>query len=238
MTGACAPYVPEAAAGSTPPGAAAATPGAGEGEGDLLEALRRGDERAFARLVDRHHASMVRVARLYVASTPAAEEVAQEAWLGVLQGLATFQGRCTLKAWIFSIVGNCAKTRGARDKRMVPLSSLGREDQDGGASVEPERFLDESHPRWSGHWSKPPEAWSDERLVAQETVRAIGAAMEALPPAQRAVMTMRDVEGLGSEETCQVLGISEANQRVLLHRARSKVRKAMESFMDEGEVSP
>jgi RNA polymerase sigma-70 factor, ECF subfamily len=239
MNGLCAQHGPEAAAGPQPRRSAPAGDPLEDGERELVEALRRGDEKAFSRLVDRHHAAMVRVARLYVASTCAAEEVAQEAWLGVLQGIATFQARCTLKAWIFSIVGNCAKTRGARDKRMVPLSSLGREgDEGGGPSVEPERFLDESHPRWSGHWSSPPQAWSDERLVAQETVAAIAAAMETLPPMQRAVMTMRDVEGLGSEETCQVLGVSEANQRVLLHRARSKVRKAMESFMDEGEVSP
>ena len=208
-----------------------------EGEEQLLDALRRGDEAAFSRLVDLHHASMIRVARLYVGTVSAAEEVAQEAWLGVLQGLGRFEGRCTLKAWIFAIVANCAKSRGARDKRTVPLSSLAHEDE-GGASVEPDRFLDDSHPRWPGHWSQPPEAWGVDELVSRETLEAIASAMEKLPPMQRAVMTMRDVEGLGSDETCQVLGISEANQRVLLHRARSKVRKALESYMHEGEVSP
>src|SRR5690242_16931495 len=110
----------------------------------LLAALRRGDESAFSRLVDQHHASMVRVARLYVASVAAAEEVAQEAWLGVLQGLARFEGRCTVKAWIFAIVANCAKSRGVRDRRTVPMSSLARDD-DGGPSVQPERFLDDGH---------------------------------------------------------------------------------------------
>jgi RNA polymerase sigma-70 factor, ECF subfamily len=225
--------------GSTSVGASSTMPFglSGEGEEYLLNALRSGDESAFSRLVDRHHASMVRVARLYVGSVAAAEEVAQEAWLGVLQGLASFQGRCTVKAWIFAIVSNCAKSRGARDKRMVPMSSLAGDDE-GGASVDPDRFLDEGHPRWPGHWSQPPEAWDADELVSRETLEAIGAAMEKLPPMQRAVMTMRDVEGLGSEETCQVLGISEANQRVLLHRARSKVRKALESYMHEGEVSP
>ncbi len=208
-----------------------------EGEEDLLDALRRGDESAFSALVDRHHASMIRVARLHVASDAAAEEVAQEAWLGVLRGLGQFQGRCTLKAWIFAIVSNCAKSRGARDKRTVPLSSLAGED-DGGPSVDPHRFQDDSHPRWPGHWSQPPEAWNEDNLVSRETLQAIASAMETLPPTQRAVMTMRDVEGLESDETCQILGISEANQRVLLHRARSKVRRALESYMREGEVSP
>ena len=207
-----------------------------QGEEEVLEGLRHGDEAAFAALVDKHHTSMIRVARLYVESAAAAEEVAQEAWLGVLQGLGRFQGRCALKAWIFSIVANCAKSRGARDKRTVPLSSLAQDDGDG-ASVEPERFLDGGHPRWPGHWCEPPEAWNEDELVSRETLAAIRAAMENLPPTQRAVMTMRDVEGLGSEETCQVLGISEANQRVLLHRARSKVRKALEGYMCEGEVS-
>jgi RNA polymerase sigma-70 factor (ECF subfamily) len=210
---------------------------AGAGEGQLIDALRRGDESAFSRLVDLHHASMVRVARLYVATAAAAEEVAQEAWLGVLQGLAQFQGRCTIKAWIFAIVANCAKSRGVRDRRTVPLSSVARND-DGGPSVDPERFLDDGHPRWPGHWSQPPEAWDEDALVSRETLEAIAAAMEKLPPMQRAVMTMRDVEGLGSDETCQVLGISEANQRVLLHRARSKMRKALESYLHEGEVTP
>jgi RNA polymerase sigma-70 factor, ECF subfamily len=204
----------------------------------LLEALRRGDEAAFAALVHEHHASMIRVARLYVESSAAAEEVAQEAWLGVLQGVERFESRCALKAWIFSIVSNCAKTRGARDKRSVPLSCLTAEDDGGGASVDPDRFLDDGHPRWPGHWSQPPEAWSDDALVSRETLAAIQRAMEKLPTMQRAVMTMRDVEGLGSEETCQVLGISEANQRVLLHRARSRIRKALEGYMREGEVSP
>ena len=206
-------------------------------EGLLIDALRRGDESSFSRLVDLHHTSMVRVARLYVATAAAAEEVAQEAWLGVLQGLAKFEGRCTLKAWIFAIVANCAKSRGVRDRRTIPLSSVTQED-DGGPSVDPERFLDNGHPRWPGHWSQPPEAWDEDALVSHETLEAIAAAMAQLPQMQRAVMTMRDVEGLGSDETCQVLGISEANQRVLLHRARSKVRKALESYLHEGEVTP
>jgi RNA polymerase sigma-70 factor, ECF subfamily len=228
------PEVEHASGGATP---GSAPERSADGDVLLLAALRRGDESAFSRLVEQHHASMVRVARLYVGSAAAAEEVAQEAWLGVLQGLARFGGRCTVKAWIFAIVANCAKSRGVRDRRTVPMSSLAADDSDG-PSVDAERFLDDGHPRWPGHWSQPPEPWGADALVARETLGAIARAMETLPPTQRAVMTMRDVEGLGSDETCEVLGISEANQRVLLHRARSKVRQALESYMHEGEVSP
>ena len=203
-----------------------------------MAALRAGDEAAFTALVEKHHASMVRIARLHVASQAAAEEVAQEAWVAVLEGLHRFEGRCALRSWIFAIVANCARSRGERDKRSVPLSALAAEQRDDGASVPPERFLDENHPRWPGHWSQPPEAWGDEQLASREAVEAIARAMETLPPMQRTVMTMRDVEGLSSEETCQVLGISEANQRVLLHRARSKVRRALERHMSEGEDAP
>jgi RNA polymerase sigma-70 factor (ECF subfamily) len=127
-----------------------------ERERALLEALRQGDESAFSRLVDLHHRSMVRVARFYVATVAAAEEVAQEAWVGVLEGLDRFEGRCSLKAWIFTIVANCAKSRGVHDRRSVPLSSLAAEDDDGTPSVDPERFLEEGHPRWPGHWAQPP----------------------------------------------------------------------------------
>ncbi len=207
-----------------------------EEERSLLAALRRGDEAAFSRIVERYHASMVRVARLYVESAAVAEEVAQEAWLGVLQGLDGFQGTSTLKAWIFAIVANCARTRGARERRTVPFSSLAREEE-GDPSVDPERFLGDRHTRWPGHWSQPPEPWAEDALESRETIEAIASAMEAVPPMQRAVMTMRDVEGLGADETCQLLGISEGNQRVLLHRARSKVRKLLEDYLQARETS-
>jgi RNA polymerase sigma-70 factor (ECF subfamily) len=205
-----------------------------EDERELVAALRRGDESAFSQLVELHHASMVRVARLHVESAAVAEEVAQEAWVGVLQGLDRFTGASSLKAWIFAIVSNCAKTRGVRDKRTVPLSSLSSQDE-GGASVEPERFLNDDHPRWPGHWSHPPDAWSEDALESRETLEVIAALIETLPANQRAVITMRDVEGLGSEETCRVLAISEGNQRVLLHRARSKVRQAVEAHLRAGD---
>ncbi len=226
---------PAPGAGGAGPGAM--SPGHGrarEDERELVAALRRGDESAFSRLVELHHPSMVRVARLHVESAAVAEEVAQEAWLGVIEGLDRFTGASSLKAWIFAIVANCAKTRGVRDRRTVPLSALPGEDE-GGASVDPERFLNEGHPRWPGHWSQPPDAWSEDAVESRETLEVIAAAIEILPANQRAVITMRDVEGLGSDETCQVLGISEGNQRVLLHRARSKVRQAVEAHLRAAE---
>ncbi len=122
------------------------------------------------------------------------------------------------------------------DRRSVPMSALARRGEDG-PSVDPDRFLPESHPQWPGHWAKPPEPWGADELVARETLQAIAAAIRTLPAAQRAVVTMRDIEGLESAETCQLLGISEANQRVLLHRGRSRVRQALESYLHEGEVS-
>jgi RNA polymerase sigma-70 factor (ECF subfamily) len=210
-------------------GAASASERPEHDERELVTALQRGDESAFSVLVERHHASMIHVARLYVASVAAAEEVAQEAWLGVLQGLKSFQGRCSLKAWIFAILANCARNRGARDQRTVPFSALGEDV--GGPSVDPDRFNPDDHPFWPGHWSEPPLPWTDEQLASRETLRAVAAALDRLPPMQRAVMTMRDVEGLESEEVCQALGISEGNQRVLLHRARSKVRAVVEDML-------
>lgn len=225
---------PELDAGPSGGGARSPAEGPGQDERQLLAALRRGDERAFSALVDRHHASMIRVARAYVASAAAAEEVAQEAWLGVIRGLEAFQGRCSLKAWIFAILANCARNRGARDQRSVPFSALGT-DEDGGPSVDPDRFNPDDHPRWPGHWSQPPRPWTDDQLASRQTLRAIAAAIDELPPTQRAVMTMRDVEGLESDEVCQALGLSEGNQRVLLHRARSKVRAALEAQLAEGE---
>jgi len=228
---------PEAAAAPTTPFGEEGVPPSPAPGGDehLLERLQAGDEAAFAQLVSKHHAAMVRVARAHVATAAAADEVAQEAWVGVLEGLDRFQGPCSVKSWIFAIVVNCAKTRGVRDRRSVPFSALGQADDEGGPSVEPERFLDEGHPRWPGHWARAPEAWDADALVSRETLATIADAMATLPSMQRAVMTMRDVEGLDADETCRVLGISDANQRVLLHRGRSKVRKIVEAHLSESE---
>ncbi|MFL5920328.1 MAG: RNA polymerase sigma factor [Gaiellaceae bacterium] len=201
-------------------------------EAQLLDALRAGDEKAFAALVREYHPSLVRVARMYVSSSATAEEVAQETWLGVLNGLSRFEGRSSLRTWIFRILTNIAKTRAKRDGRTLPFSAL----QDPGRVPEPavdaDRFLDPEHPRWPGHWAAKPAAWPEEALVAAETRGRLAEAIEALPANQRAVISLRDVEGWSSEEVRNALDLSETNQRVLLHRARSKVRAALESYLD------
>jgi RNA polymerase sigma-70 factor (ECF subfamily) len=200
----------------------------------LCDALRRGDEQAFAELVGRYHTSLVRVAMLYVRNAAVAEEVAQETWLGVLGGLDRFERRSSLKTWIFRILTNRAKTRAERESRTVPFSALARDDEDAGPAVEPDRFLDASHPTWPGHWASPPESWAgvpEGRLLAGETRDVIREAIKALPPMQAQVIALRDVEGWSAPEVCALLEISEANQRVLLHRARSKVRAALERYL-------
>ena len=206
---------------------------AGSGEAQLLEALRAGDEAAFAQLVREYQPSLVRVARIYVSTQAAAEEVAAETWLAVLNGLDRFEGRSSLKTWIFRILTNIAKTRAQRDGRTLPFSAL----QDPGrvpeAALDADRFLDPEHPRWPGHWAVRPEPWPEDALVAAETQAVVAEAIEALPPVQRAVISLRDVEGWSSEEVRNALELSETNQRVLLHRARSKVRRALESYLGE-----
>ena len=203
-------------------------------DASLLAALRRGDERAFAALVHQHHSAMVRTALLYVRERPVAEEVVQEAWIGILRGLDRFEGRSALKTWMFRIVANVAKTRSQREGRTIPFSAFGSFDDDDDASaVEPERFLPPNHPQWPGHWQAPPQSWDgmEDRLAAIETRRLVEAAIETLPPNQRQVITLRDVEGWSAGEVCNTLEISETNQRVLLHRARSKVRRALEAAL-------
>lgn len=192
-----------------------------------LAALRAGDEAAFLALVARYHGAMLRVASMYVKGRASAEDVVQEAWLGVLKGLHLFEGRSSLKSWVFRILVNCAKTRGMRDSHTVPMSSLAAAAGEEGPSVSPDRFQEEGA-RWGGHWANPPEPWPDARVESREMVALVREALETLPEAQRAVMTLRDLDGWESGEVCELLGISEGNQRVLLHRARSKVRGYVE----------
>jgi RNA polymerase sigma-70 factor, ECF subfamily len=198
----------------------------------LIEALRNGDEAAFEQLIRMYHASLLRVARIYVSSRAVAEEVVQETWLGVLNGIGRFEGRSSLKTWIFRILTNTAKTRGVRESRSIPFSAL----QDPGVAepaVEPERFRPGDDPVEPGGWAAPPAPLPEQALLARETLAIIEGAIEALPPAQRAVITLRDVEGWSSEEVRNALEVSETNQRVLLHRARSKVRRALEEYVSE-----
>lgn len=206
----------------------------------IVKALQAGDEKVFMELVENLGPSMLRVALLFVRTRAVAEEVVQEAWLGVLSGIGRFEGRSSLKTWVFRILTNIAKTRGEREGRSVPFSSLASDDLESGeSSVEPDRFLPDGD-RWAGHWASSPrrfDAQPESRLLARETLGIVQRVVEALPEAQRVVLTMRDIAGFASEEVCEALGISEVNQRVLLHRGRSKVRSALESYFDEGETA-
>jgi RNA polymerase sigma-70 factor, ECF subfamily len=204
---------------------------------ELLEALRRGDEQAFITLVDTHGASMLRLARVYVRDRAVAEEVVQEAWLGVLRGLERFEGRSSLRTWLLHIIANLARTRAVREARSIPFSALaGAELEAEGPSVPPERFRGPQD-RWAGHWATPPQEWNrpEHELLSAETRAQIVVAIDALPERQRRVMTLRDVEGCSAAEVCNVLELSETNQRVLLHRARTKVRQALDDYLTTSE---
>jgi RNA polymerase sigma-70 factor, ECF subfamily len=201
----------------------------------LVEALLAGDESAFMSLVDRYGPVMLRIARSYVGSSAVAEEVVQEAWLSVIRSLPRFQGRSSLKTWILRILKNIASRRAAQERRAVPFSALEElENESGKPSMEPERFLDPGN-RWAGHWSSAPRRFGDlpeEKLLSRTALAIVESEMLALPPNQRAVIELRDVEGWEARDVCELLEISEANQRVLLHRARSKVRLALERHLE------
>jgi RNA polymerase sigma-70 factor (ECF subfamily) len=202
-------------------------------EAELLARLRAGDERAFESLVDAYHGTMIAVARNYVKTRDVAEEVVQEAWLGVLNGLDRFEGRSSLKTWILRIVANTAMGRGGREARTVPFSSLAPADEIEPA-VEPERFRPPGD-AFAGHWNGYPGDWSklpETDLLGRETIDVVKRAIEELPASQQPVITMRDIAGCSSEEVCELLDVSPGNQRVLLHRARSHVRAALEKHLD------
>lgn len=219
-----------AVADEAPPGAEGKAP---PDEGALLAKLREGDEAAFAGLVDRYHNLMVRVASMYVPSRATAEEVVQETWLAVIKGIDRFEGRSSLKTWMFRILTNRARTRGVREGRSVPFSSLWKNAEPSEPAVDPSRF----GPNKAGqiHWRNPPSSWGDQpdkRLLGEEAKGLVLEAIETLPPNQKAVITMRDIQGWEARDVCDALEISEANQRVLLHRARTKVRRALEQYLD------
>jgi RNA polymerase sigma-70 factor, ECF subfamily len=204
-------------------------------ERDLCSALRRGDERAFERLVSLYHAPLRRLALSYVRTAAVADEVVQETWLAVVRGIDRFEERSSLKTWIFRILTNTAKTRAQREARTVPLSALSAGDgEDDEPAVDPGRFLSEQHARWPGHWASPPARWDElpeEHLHGRAVLAALRTAVDRLPPQQRHVIVLRDIEGLAADEVCEILRLTEANQRVLLHRARSKVRQALEDVL-------
>ncbi|MBA3887968.1 MAG: sigma-70 family RNA polymerase sigma factor [Acidobacteria bacterium] len=192
---------------------------------ELVDRLRSGDEGAFTALVNAHHGALIRLALTFVSDRGAAEEVVQDTWIGVLRGLPAFEGRASLKTWIFRILVNRARTRGARDGRFVAVTPA------------PDADLDDLAGRFdaAGSWTQPPTPWADNTpeglLLRGEVLSVVKDQIERLPPGQRAVLTLRDVEGASAEEVCNVLAISETNQRVLLHRARTKVRAALEQHL-------
>ena len=192
----------------------------------LIERLLARDEAAFVELVNAHHASLVRVARAFVVRPELAEEIAQETWASVIAGLRRFEGRSSLRTWIFRICSNKAKTRAAREARTTPFSAL--EGDDEGPFVDPARFDSRRM------WADPPTRFSSETpetiLARGQAIERLHAVLDAMPASQRAVITLRDLQGLDAEEVCNILELTESNQRVLLHRARSKVRKALEDL--------
>jgi RNA polymerase sigma-70 factor (ECF subfamily) len=201
----------------------------------LVERLRARDEAAFRDLVRRYQGTLLAVARTHVPSVAVAEEVVQETWLGVLQGIDRFEMRSSFKTWLVRICINKAKTRGVRESRSVPEASLRSDDADG-PSVPMERFMGQPG---RGMWSAPVDRWGahpDEKVLADETMRIVADTIEQLPANQREVVTLRDQQGWTSEEVCTVLGISDVNQRVLLHRARSRIRAAVEAHL--AQVQP
>ena len=203
----------------------------------LVERLRAGDEDAFMMLVEQHQAMMLRIARMYVSSQAVAEEVVQDAWLGILQGLDKFEGRSSLRTWMYRILANIAKTRGQREGRSQPFSSL--IDPDTGPAV-PESWFHGAGDKWPGGWSTFPNEWRglpEDRLLASETIRVVGEAIDGLPPVQAEVIRLRDVLGWTSEDVRNVLDLSETNQRVLLHRARSRVRRAVDEYLEKGQLA-
>jgi RNA polymerase sigma-70 factor (ECF subfamily) len=199
----------------------------------LVAALRARDESAFMELIDTYGPSLRRFTLNFVRTPATADDVVQETWIAVLRGIDRFEGRSSLKTWLFRIAANTAKTRAVREGRTVPFSSLATDDDE--PAVDPDRFLGSDHPRWPGHWASSPSDWADqpeERLLSVETRDVIQATIDELPDNQRLVITLRDLEGFPSEEVAELLDVSEGNQRVLLHRARSRVRAALERYLE------
>jgi len=199
----------------------------------VLERLRAGDETTFMMLVQEHQAAMLRIAQMYVSSRAVAEECVQEAWLGIVKGLDAFEGRSSLRTWMYRIVANIARTRGRREGRSIPFSALSGDDDEPAVDADWFRATTDQFP---GGWRSFPDNWRGipaERLLAEETLETIGRAIEALPPLQGEVIRMRDVLGWTSGEVRNALDLSETNQRVLLHRARSRVRRELDAYLME-----
>jgi RNA polymerase sigma-70 factor (ECF subfamily) len=201
----------------------------------LVAALRRGDEDAFGWLLDHYSSPLLRLARTYVSNPEAAHEVVQETWVAVITGVDGFEQRSSLKTWIYRILMNVARSKGVKERRSLPFTSLAAELEADEHSVDQDRFRGPRE-RWPGHWANPPVPWDEapeDRVLIRETVSVISTAISLLPSNQQTVITLRDLEGWAADEVCNALEVSETNQRVLLHRARSKVRRALEVHFEE-----
>jgi len=201
----------------------------------LVPALRHGDEEAFAWLLDRYSSPLLHLARMYVSNPEAAREVVQETWVAVITGVESFEQRSSLKTWVYRILINIARSKGAKERRSLPFASLASELESDEHAVAPDRFRG-PRDRWPGHWASPPVPWDEvpeDRVIGGETLSVISTAIGLLPANQQMVITLRDIEGWASDEICNALEISETNQRVLLHRARSKVRRALEVHFED-----
>ena len=202
-------------------------------EENFVEALCDGDEAAFETLLRRYHTALVRLARVYVDNQSVAEEVAQETWLAVFTAIRRFEGRSSLKTWLFRILINQAKKKARREGRQLFLAW---EEQDGEPTVDPERFRPDGSSEFAGHWAFFPAPWQEmpeNRLLSAEMQANLNAAIDHLPASQRQVILLRDMEGWTAEEVCAVLQISQSNQRVLLHRARARVRQSLANYLAE-----
>src|SRR5436305_14245656 len=203
----------------------------------IVAGLRAGDEVTFRDLFERNYPMMKRVARGYVGSEAVAEEIVQDTWMAIVTGIGRFEGRSSIRTWIFSILTNQAKSHSARERRAMPFSSISQDGADE-SSLDPDAFQKDDE-AWPGHWATPPRAWQrpDRRVLSLETRERIRHAMFGLPERQRQVVGLRDVDGLSSGEVCSLLGLSRENERVLLHRGRSRLRAALEEYVDGGAAA-
>ena len=212
----------------------ATSSGLGKGEDTLLARLKHGDEGAFNELVTKHHGTLIRMAMGYVADREVAEEVVQDTWMAVIESLNRFEGRSSLRTWICGILIHKAKDRGVREKRHTTFSAFESYDDDNDEAVDPSRFQQTGE--WAGHWAFPPQPWDDQTpeklLASQQAVNAMQRAIEALPATLKEVLILRDVEGVDAKEVCEMLKITETNLYVRLHRARERVRAAVETYLE------
>jgi RNA polymerase sigma-70 factor, ECF subfamily len=209
-------------------------------DAELIDRLRAGDEAAFVGMIDAYSAPLLRLALSFVQSSAVAEEVVQETWMAVVTGIGRFEGRSSVKTWLFKILTNKAKTRALRERRTISFSEFDLDAADEPA-VDPDRFLPASHPQWPHHWATPPQPWSmgpEGTALDRETMAVLRRALEDLPRAQQLVVALRDVHGWPAAEVCAALDLSEANQRVLLHRGRSRLRGVLEHYFAEAPTLP